>query len=146
MLQKETLNQLLNFSIRDGEKIGCKFYITLIHWTDRSSHQGCSMQKGVLRNLTNFTGKHLWQSLFFNKAVGLRPATLLKKRLRYRCFPVSCEFCEISQRTFFTDYLWATTSEIPQWEDFKMSLYTFLWLIILEIRAFKVRKTEKFFS
>ena len=99
MLQKETLNQLLNFSIRDGEKIGCKFYITLIHWTDRSSHQGCSMQKGVLRNLTNFTGKHLWQSLFFNKAVDLRPATLLKKRLLVQVF--SCEFCEISKNTFY---------------------------------------------
>ena len=26
-----------------------------------------------------FTGKHLWQSLFFNKVAGLMPATLLKK-------------------------------------------------------------------
>ena len=29
------------------------------------------------------------QSLFFNKVTGLRPATLLKKRLWHRCFPVS---------------------------------------------------------
>ena len=36
-----------------------------------------------------FTGKHLCQSLFFNKVAGLRPATLLKKRLRHRCFPVN---------------------------------------------------------
>ena len=28
-----------------------------------------------------FTGKHLCQNLFFNKAADLRPATLLKKRL-----------------------------------------------------------------
>ena len=28
----------------------------------------------------------LCQSLFFNKVAGLRPATLLKKRLRHRCF------------------------------------------------------------
>ena len=33
----------------------------------RSSHQRCSMKKGVLRNFTKFTGKHLCQSLFFNK-------------------------------------------------------------------------------
>ena len=33
---------------------------------DRSSHQSCSMKKGVLRNFVKFTGKHLCQSLFFN--------------------------------------------------------------------------------
>ena len=42
--------------------------------------QRCSL-KGVLRNFTKFTGKHLCQSLFFYKVAGLRPATLLKKRL-----------------------------------------------------------------
>ena len=55
----------------------------------RSSHQRCSMKKGVLRNFTKFTGKHLCQSLFFNKVAALRPATLLKKRLWHRCFPVN---------------------------------------------------------
>ena len=33
----------------------------------RSIPQRCSMKKGVLRNFTKFTGKHLCQSLFFNK-------------------------------------------------------------------------------
>ena len=37
---------------------------------DRSSHQRCSVRKGVLRNFTKFTGKHLCQSLFFNKVAG----------------------------------------------------------------------------
>ena len=46
-------------------------------------------QKGVLRNFAKFTGKHLCQSLFFNKVADLRPATLLKKRLWHRCFPVN---------------------------------------------------------
>ena len=36
-----------------------------------------------------FTGKHLCQSLFFNKVAGLRPATLLKERNCHRCFPVN---------------------------------------------------------
>ena len=36
--------------------------------------------KVVLRNFAKFTGKHLCQSLLFNKVAGLRPATLLKKR------------------------------------------------------------------
>ena len=39
------------------------------------------MKKGVLRNFTKFTGKHLRQSLVFNKIVYLRLATLLTKRL-----------------------------------------------------------------
>ena len=55
----------------------------------RSSHRRCSVKKGVLKNFTKFTGKHLCQSLFFNKVPGLRPATLLKKRLCHRCFPVN---------------------------------------------------------
>ena len=38
----------------------------------RSSHQRCSMKKGVLRNLAKFTGRHLCQSLFFNKVAGRR--------------------------------------------------------------------------
>ena len=55
----------------------------------RSSHQRCSIKKRVLRNFTEFTGKHLCQSLFFKKVLGLSPATLLKKRLRHRCYRVN---------------------------------------------------------
>ena len=32
-----------------------------------------SMIKDVLRNLARFTGKHLCQSLFFDKVAGLKP-------------------------------------------------------------------------
>ena len=35
--------------------------------TVRSSHRGCSVRKGVLRNFAKFTGKHLCQSLFLIK-------------------------------------------------------------------------------
>ena len=55
----------------------------------RSSQQRCSMKKGVLRNFPKFTENHLSLSLFFTKVVGLRSATLLKKRLWDRCFPVN---------------------------------------------------------
>ena len=37
----------------------------------RSSHLRCSVKKGVLRNFAKFKGKHLYQSLFFNKVAGL---------------------------------------------------------------------------
>ena len=35
------------------------------------------MRKDVLRNFAKFTGKHLFQSLFFNKVAGLHLCTLL---------------------------------------------------------------------
>ena len=46
-------------------------------------------EKGFLKYFAKFAGKHLCQSLFFNKVAGLRPAALLKKRLLHRCFPVN---------------------------------------------------------
>ena len=49
------------------------------------------------------------QRLFFNKVAGLRTATLLKESLAQM---FSCEFCEISKNTFFTEYLRATASNI----------------------------------
>ena len=51
---------------------------------DRSSHQKCSMKKGVLRNCAKFTGKYLCQSLFLIKL--LQPNL---KRDWHRCFPVN---------------------------------------------------------
>ena len=36
----------------------------------RSSHRRCSVRKDVLRNFGKFSGKHLCQSLFFNKIAG----------------------------------------------------------------------------
>ena len=41
--------------------------------TTRSSHQRCSVKKVVLRNFAKFTGKHLRQSLFFNKVANKMP-------------------------------------------------------------------------
>ena len=35
-----------------------------------SNHGRCSVRKGALRNFAKFTGKHLWQSLFFNEVAG----------------------------------------------------------------------------
>ena len=55
----------------------------------KSSHQTCSMKKGVLRNFAKFKGKYLCQSLFFDKVAGLSHAALLKKRPWHRCFPVN---------------------------------------------------------
>ena len=64
---------------------------------------------GVLKIFAKLTGKHLRQSLFFNKIAGLRPATLFKKRFWHM---FSCEFCQIFKKTFFTDYFRTTASEV----------------------------------
>ena len=69
------------------------FLFSFFYWKTfekmyKSSHQRCSVKKGVLRNFSKSTGKHLCQSLFFSKVAGAL-ATLLKKRLWHRCFPVN---------------------------------------------------------
>ena len=48
------------------------------------------LSKSVLRNFAKFTGKHLCQSLFFNKT-----CNFIKKEALAQAF--SCEFCEISK-------------------------------------------------
>ena len=63
----------------------------------------CFIIKGVLRNFSKFTGKHLCQSLFSNKVAGLRPATLFKKRLWRRCFPVN--FAKFLRAPFIVKHL-----------------------------------------
>ena len=60
-------------------------------------------KKDVLRNFAKFTRKHLCPSLFFNKVAGLRPATLLKKRLWHRCFPVN--FVKFLRTPFLTEHV-----------------------------------------
>ena len=70
----------------------------------RRSRPEVLCKKGVLGNFAKFTGKHLCQSLFFNKVAGLRPATLLKKRLWHRCFPVN--FAKFVRTPFIIEHLW----------------------------------------
>ena len=52
----------------------------------RSSHTKVSYEKSVLKNFAKFIGKHLRRSLYFSKVKGMRPKTLLKKKLRQRRF------------------------------------------------------------
>ena len=42
----------------------------------KADAQRCSVKNVFLKNLANFTGKHLCQSLFSNKVLVLRPGTL----------------------------------------------------------------------
>ena len=70
---------------------------------ERSSRPEVFCTKGVLKNFAKFTRKHLCQGLFFNKVADLRPATLLKKRLWHRRFPV--DFEKNLRTPFFTEHL-----------------------------------------
>ena len=65
----------------------------------RISHRRSYVKKGVPINFAKFTRKHLCQGLFFNEVGGLRPATLLKKRLWHRCFPAN--FAKFLRTPFF---------------------------------------------
>ena len=56
----------------------------------RSSHRRCSVRKGVLRKA--------------------EACNVIKKETLAQVF--SCEFCEISKNTFFTEKLRATTSVV----------------------------------
>ena len=70
----------------------------------RSSQQGCSTRKGVLRNFEKLTEKDLCQSLFFYKVTNLGvqlylSCNFIKKEAIAQVF--SCKFCEISKKTCF---------------------------------------------
>ena len=62
-------------------------------------------KKKVLRNFEKFTGKHLCESLFFNK---VEACNFIKKETLAQVF--SCEFREISKNTSFTEHIRVTSS------------------------------------
>ena len=76
----------------------------MLTWTLRSTCPEVFSKKAVLRNFPKLTGKHLCWSPFFNKIAGLRPASLLKKRLKHRCFTVNFE--KFLKTPFFSEHLW----------------------------------------
>ena len=70
---------------RDLDRVQSKYFLKMY----RSNRPEVFCKKGVVRNFTKFTGKHLCQSLFFN---------FIKKETLAQVF--SCQFCEISKDTF----------------------------------------------
>ena len=70
---------------------------------ERSSRPDVFCEKDVLRNFAKFTGKHLCQSLFFNK-VASGACNLIKKETLAQVFPVN--FSKFLRTYFFTEHLW----------------------------------------
>ena len=68
-----------------------------IHITEAIARR-CSVKKAFLEISQIFTGKHLCQSLFFI-TLQAEACNFIKKETLAQVF--SCEFCEISKKTFF---------------------------------------------
>ena len=67
----------------------------------------CSVKKVFLEISRR---KPLYRSLFFNKGIGWKPATLLKTRFRYRCFTVN--FVNFFKNVFLTEHPLTFISDI----------------------------------
>ena len=86
--------------------------------TQKQSSRGV-LKKDVLRNFAKFTGKHLCQSLFFNKVAGLRR-----------------NFAKFLRTPFVTEHLWwllLTTVDISDvcfWFKFKRLQIISIWYLI----------------
>ena len=80
-----------DFKVTRVRGLSFQYCFKILEIWKRNSRPEVFYKKGVLGNFTKFTGKHLCQSLSLNKVSGLRPETLLKKRLWHRCFPVNFE-------------------------------------------------------
>ena len=82
------------------------FSDNLFFLLDRISERRCSVEKDVLRNFAKFTGKHLFQSLFFNKVASLRPepCNFLQKETVAQVFPVN--FVKFLRSSFIKEHLW----------------------------------------
>ena len=66
------------------------------------------MKIGVLKNFAKFPGKYLCQNFLFKlQATGQK-----KKEKETLAQVFSCEFCEISKKTFFTEHLRTTAFEV----------------------------------
>ena len=96
---------------------------TFLH-KNRSCVTEVYLKKGVLRNFTNFTGKHLCQSLFLIK-LQAKTCNFVKNETSAQVF--SCGFCEISRTPFPTEDLWWLLLQENIW--FKVVLMILMILI-----------------
>ena len=62
----------------------------------------CSVNE-VFLEISQNSQENTCARVFFNKVAGLTPATLFKKTLWYRCFPVN--FAKFLRTHFFTEHL-----------------------------------------
>ena len=107
----------------------------------RSSHLRCSARRNVLRNFAKLTGKHLCQSLFFNKVAGqlfLRNASEL--------LLLKCLNKKRSKRKWWAKLLKKKSSDVLTYQakmiNFIISFHT-QWKVFFQI---KLHPGMKFYS
>ena len=83
--------KLWDLILLEASLITVKFVIITCKSVKRRCRTEVFCKKGVFKNFAKCTRKHLCRILFFKKVADFRPATLLKQKLRYRCFPVNSE-------------------------------------------------------
>ena len=76
-------------------------------------------KKGAHRNFENFKGKHLCQSLFFNKVASF----VFQKPSHLFCHVLFCEFCEIFKNTIFNRPPLVAASENLSLHVFVLTLF-----------------------
>ena len=111
-------------------------YLVLIFWSfqyHQKQPPEVFYKKGVYKNLSKFTGKYLCQGFFFKKVAGLRPGTLLKKRLWGRCFPANFENFK---NTFLTEHLrtTASVSHLDRLIICRGTLFCDSWIFLLKCK------------
>ena len=113
-----------------------KLIVNIIQGCYRSSHQRCSVRKGVLRDFTKFTWKHPSQGLSFNNIAG--PANFLKNRLWIKNETLAqvffYEFWEISRNTFFHRTPPVAASVVYcEWVNVGMNTRFVVWKLVFVI-------------
>ena len=80
MSEKELATKMLmeTRQAKSSKSPRLSFYVILCSAT-RTCHSQMLFKIGLLKHLAKLTGKHLCQSLLFNKVAALKPATLFKK-------------------------------------------------------------------
>ena len=80
-----------------------KHLINIINKNSRSSRPEVFCKKGILKNFTQFTGKHLCQSLFLIQ-LQAEACNVIKIETLAQVF--SCGFYEIFKNTYSIEHLW----------------------------------------
>ena len=100
----------------------------------RSSHRRCSVKKGPLINFAKFTGKHLYQSLFWIKLQALACNFIKKETLAQVFF---CKFCEISKGVYKCDIGLKRFNPFDATGFIPMKISKNLWLSLV-IRVYRI--------